>query len=542
MGILADLRYFGPSLGLGRGASLLQAKAKKAVGKSRVHRALRRGESDRALLDRLGLPAEAAARRERLQQLLEPLARLGLPDVPPDPAGVEARAEAVLAGRQVLFGREVETGWPPRWSWRWEGTENAALLAADVRSTWEIQRLQGILPLARGARLAADPGCGARYAEAYVLALFDFHRAHPGPDGLAWESALELGLRLVALVQGLALIAPSAAFAASDVALVKLVDRHARALAADLSLDKVVRGNHLLGELAGLLAAGRLFPEAAPAWWGSVPVAEILEAEILRQFHPDGVSVEQSLTYEKFVLEFLAVAGEASELRGAPFSAPVRERLAAATAHLEAVTAPDGALPRVGDCDSGRGADWGAPDPHRPGGLPARLRRVFGPGTTGGADPPRPSGSPAEASAGGHRGPAASGAGGKRRRSTSPGGGMRRSGPPPGISCSSGAGPSAGESRDRPATATPISSPRCCTWGGAGVDRSGDRGLPGAGAASGWAPGVGGSYRAGLRAAAWALSRGDVPVAGDRGGGRSHHRPGRRRPRNRGRGPVGGSR
>ena len=413
MGILADLRYFGPSLGLGRGASLLQAKAKKAVGKSRVHRALRRGESDRALLDRLGLPAEAAARRERLQQLLEPLARLGLPDVPPDPAGVEARAEAVLAGRQVLFGREVETGWPPRWGWRWEGTENAALLAADVRSTWEIQRLQGILPLARGARLAADPGCGARYAEAYVLALFDFHRAHPGPDGLAWESALELGLRLVALVQGLALIAPSAAFAASDVALVKLVDRHARALAADLSLDKVVRGNHLLGELAGLLAAGRLFPEAAPAWWGSVPVAEILEAEILRQFHPDGVSVEQSLTYEKFVLEFLAVAGEASALRGAPFSAPVRERLAAAAAHLEAVTAPDGALPRVGDCDSGRGADWGAPDPHRPGGLPARLRRVFGPGTTGGADPPRPSGSPAEASAGGHRGPAASGAGGE---------------------------------------------------------------------------------------------------------------------------------
>ncbi len=377
--MLADLRYFGPALGLGRGASLFRAKAVKAIGKSRVHRALRRGESDRALLARVGLPADSAARRERMGELLEPLARLGLPDVPADPGDVEARAESVLAGRQVLFGREVETGWPPRWSWRWEGTENAARFVADVRSTWEIQRLQGILPLARGARLAADPARGARYAEAYVEALLDFYRAHPGPGGPAWESALELGLRLVALVQGLALIAPSAAFAASDVALVKLVDRHARALAADLSLDKVVRGNHLLGELAGLLAAGRLFPEAAPAWWGGVPVVDVLEAEILRQFHPDGVSVEQSLTYEKFVLEFLAAAGEASALRDAPFSAPVRERLAAAARHLEAVTAPDGALPRVGDCDSGRGADWGDPDPHRPGGLPARLRRVFGP-------------------------------------------------------------------------------------------------------------------------------------------------------------------
>jgi hypothetical protein len=409
MGFLADLRYFGPRLGMGRGASLLETKVRKAARKSRVHRALRRGEADRALLSRLGLPEDAGARRERLRKRLEPMTALGLPDGPPDAGAVEACAEAVLAGRELLFGREVETGWPPRWDWRWEGTESAALLAADLRSTWEVQRLQGILPLARAARLAADSERRVRYAEAYVRALLDFYRAQPGPAGTAWESALELGLRLTAVAQGLVLVAGSEAFAASDVVLVKLVDRHARALAADLSLDKVVRGNHLLGELAGLLTAGRLFPEAAPAWWDEVPVAEVLEAEILRQFHPDGVSVEQSLTYEKFVLEFLVVAGEASALRGAPFSGPVRERMLAAARHLEVATAPDGTLPRVGDCDSGRGADWGEDDPHRPGGLPARIRRVFGPAGSGGPAPAAPSGSPAEASAGGHRGPAETG-------------------------------------------------------------------------------------------------------------------------------------
>ena len=92
-------------------------------------------------------------------------------------------------------------------------------------------------------------------------------------------------------------------------------------------------------------------------------VRELLQSEILEQFHSDGVSVEQSLTYEKFILEFLVVAGEASAIGGEPFSEPVRRRLLDSATHLETVTAPDGLLPQVGDCDSGRGADWGDPDP-----------------------------------------------------------------------------------------------------------------------------------------------------------------------------------
>ena len=97
---------------------------------------------------------------------------------------------------------------------------------------------------------------------------------------------------------------------------------------------------------------------------------------MLRQFHEDGVSVEQSLTYEKFVIEFLTAAGEAACVRGEPLSLAVQARLAFAIRHLEIVTAPDGTLPRVGDCDSGRGMGDGE-DPHRAAGSMARARRVF---------------------------------------------------------------------------------------------------------------------------------------------------------------------
>ncbi len=389
MGFLTDLLYFGPALGPRRAAGLARAKLAKANRKRKTAAALAHGEADHAVLKRLGLPDDAEERRVSLVALLEPAVPVGLPL---DPARVpveeiRARADAVLAGRQILFGRPLEVGWPPRWDWRWDGLPEAADFAADIRSTWELMRLQGILPLARAARLLDGPE-GDRYAAGYVDALLAFLRDHPGPQGPAWSSALEVGLRLVALVQGLPLVAHREAFAASDVALLKLVDRHARWLAADLSLDKVVRGNHLLGELAGLLAVGRLFPAAREAWWGGLDPAALLEAEIDRQFHPDGANVEQSLTYEKFILEFLLVAAEVGRLCGAPFSDGARDRLARSAAHLATVTAPDGALPRVGDCDSGRGADWDAGDPHRPDEVLARSRAVFGEAEAPGAGGP----------------------------------------------------------------------------------------------------------------------------------------------------------
>ncbi len=386
MSFLGDLLYFGPSLPPRRALALARAKLAKAARKRATEAALSREEPDAALRERLGLPGEAEACVNALRGLWAPLAPLSLPGGA-EAASAEAadaartrRAEEVLAGRQILFGRAIELGWPPRWDWRWNGHPQAETFAGDLRSSWEVQRLQGLLPLARA-------GAEERFALGYVEGVLDFQRCNPGPGGMAWASALELGLRLLALAQGLPRVAPSEAFAAGHVEILRVVDRHARRLRADLSLDKVVRGNHLLGELAGLLAAGLLLPGARASWWDGLAVRELLEAEILRQFHPDGVSVEQSLSYEKFVLEFLALAGSLGAARGEPFAAPARARLEAALEHLDCCAAPDGTLPVIGDCDSGRGADWGEEDPHRLGRFVADARRGLGMEAPAGGDP-----------------------------------------------------------------------------------------------------------------------------------------------------------
>ena len=371
MGFVKDLRYFAATLSPGEARRLALQKFRKREQKRALAGRFATPESEAMLLERLGLPAETSRRLDLWRELCEPLAASEVLV----PAYDSTAAHRVLDGVQSLFGQEVRVGWPPSWNWRWEGTENANVFARDVRSTWELQRLQGILPLGTAARAASGPE-RERYAEAYLSAVVSFASAHPGPYGIAWSSALELGLRILALVQGIPLVSGTEVFARAEMSVLRLLDRHVRWLAVDLSLDKVVRGNHLLGELSGLLAAGCLVPSARMSWWGELAVPSLLEAEVLRQFHEDGVSVEQSLTYEKFVLEFLTAAGEMTCLRGEPLSSAVQARLALAARHLEIVTAPDGTLPRVGDCDSGRGTGDGE-DPHRPSRSIASARRVF---------------------------------------------------------------------------------------------------------------------------------------------------------------------
>ena len=352
--LLRDLLYFAPRLGVRKGSALLVAKLVKRHNKRRAAAALRGHETGEALLRRLGLPVDAQELAEHLRSLMQnasPPRRTS----PEPPRQVQLQADEVLEGTQRLFGQKLKVGWLPNWSWRWNQMPQEQEFQKDIRSTWEVQRLQGLLPLALAS--STLPENRERYAAAYIEAILDFQQRHPAPQGPAWASALEVGLRLVSLVQGLSLVSPTAAFEAQAIELLSMLDTHARWLAADLSLDKVVRGNHLLGELAGLTAVGHLIPSAQDQWWLR-DVQTDLEQEILTQFHTDGVNVEQSLTYQKFILEFLCVAAHIAELRRRPFANSVLERLHASASHLSQCTSPQG-IPTVGDADFGRGAWWG---------------------------------------------------------------------------------------------------------------------------------------------------------------------------------------
>ena len=118
-------------------------------------------------------------------------------------------------------------------------------------------------------------------------------------------------------------------------------------------------GNHLLTHCAGLLYIGRLLPGPSRTARWARRAERILHMEILRQFHGDGGSYEQSLPYHLYSLD--VVLGCALLLRGQGVELPnrVAERLRAAARFAGTIARPDGTIPILGDDDFGRFHRWG---------------------------------------------------------------------------------------------------------------------------------------------------------------------------------------
>lgn len=286
-------------------------------------------------------------------------------DYPDAVRALLVRADDAVGGRLRLFGRLVALrGVDGRFDWRFDprGPELASF-QGDPKFPWEVAR-HAVLPLLGAAwRLTGE----ARYAELAAGVVHDWARAEPVRAGLHYDSALEVGVRLVAWCQAFQLLRDAPAF---DNETFGVFFRHlameAAWLEGHLSDERLVAGNHLLGELAGLLAVDLTFPELAAAEARAHGGYRRLDyhlplyvREMERQVFPDGVSREQSTTYGRFVADFAAtvlVAARAAAVRVDP-ALPARG--AALARWLLSATQPDGTLPLVGDNDNGRGADWG---------------------------------------------------------------------------------------------------------------------------------------------------------------------------------------
>jgi hypothetical protein len=98
--------------------------------------------------------------------------------------------------------------------------------------------------------------------------------------------------------------------------------------------------NHLLGELAGLIAALSRWPQAAPLAPPLDDLARRFAREIMAQFAPDGGNREQAFHYHLFALELCLHARSALAALGRPLPAEAESRLRAATAFLSGLCPP----------------------------------------------------------------------------------------------------------------------------------------------------------------------------------------------------------
>ena len=204
--------------------------------------------------------------------------------------------------RLNLLGNDFDLSAPDRWHGAWPFIYSHAIpldAGGDVKLIWELNRHQ-FLP-------ALDRELARRLVRDWIA-------QNPYEFGINWNSAMEVGLRLIAWIE---------TFGRDEFA--EALAQHARFIRHNLSSDWVPRNNHLIAETAALAVY-----ERAPNKW--------LRQALTEQFHPSGVQREQSVSYHRFVTHLFSLAGM-----------PLPKSIA----YLAAIRQPDGSLPHVGDSDDG---------------------------------------------------------------------------------------------------------------------------------------------------------------------------------------------
>lgn len=217
----------------------------------------------------------------------------------------------------------------------------------DVKFVWEPNRLQILHPL------AVLCSRGDEEAQSLALALIDSWMAANAPfGGINWTSGIEAASRVVSVL----VLITGAGLPSNPELLQRLrlfIAVHARQLARYPSLHSS-SNNHRVAELAALLLVLLCAKGLKLRGISTAKVMRQLESEVLRQFHPDGVNAEQSLTYGARSLEWFVVAAIAAESHGIPVSDVCRERMQRAAECLCWFMDDRGDLPRIGDDDEGR--------------------------------------------------------------------------------------------------------------------------------------------------------------------------------------------
>jgi hypothetical protein len=258
----------------------------------------------------------------------------------------------VSVGPDIDWHRDFKSGyrWPP--TTFYQDLEVTRLTdASDAKVPWELSRGHQLLTLARAAALFRDE----RFARELERQLESWIHSNPPGFGINWVNPMEVAIRAVNWIWAIRTLEawrPLEAALRDDVT--ASLQSHGRHLGANLEGSPLLRSNHYLSDVLGLLALGAFIENdrSARRWFALAHRA--FERQIVEQVHDDGLGFEGSTSYHGLALEIFTIAWVIAIEAGRPFSPRYYRRLTQMLDASRAIRHPDGRTPLFGDGDSGR--------------------------------------------------------------------------------------------------------------------------------------------------------------------------------------------
>ena len=275
-----------------------------------------------------------------------------------DLAELHADTDAVLTGEMELLGVKRPPG--SRTDWALDPTTQTQWPVdtftfdiqirnmppgKEMKVAQELNRWQHLQILALAAnRLGREDAREAVFAD-----LESWIDANPPFRGFNYVAGIEVASRIASLlvILGLAGPAPDRLHAK----LWRTFRAHGLWTARYPSLYSSAN-NHLMAELAALHALASLAPELPESSQWLHETSSGLEREAARQILADGVTAEQSPTYQAYTMEWLLLARQAAHHDGRALP-QVDQRLQAGAAFLTSIMDSQGNFPHIGDHDGG---------------------------------------------------------------------------------------------------------------------------------------------------------------------------------------------
>jgi len=223
----------------------------------------------------------------------------------------------------------------------------------DSKITWELNRHQHLVTLAKAYRLTGD----RHYADEVLRQWRHWQAENPYPNGINWASSLEAGFRSLSWIWTYHLLRGSPGIPDLRDEWLRGLAVHGRHIERYLS-TYFSPNTHLLGEGVALFFLGVLFPELSAAQrWKSLGW-EIVLREAKRQVRDDGFHFEQSTYYHVYALDFFLHSAILASLNGIATPKSLEDTLQKMLTALY-LLGRCGPPSRFGDDDGGRLFDPG---------------------------------------------------------------------------------------------------------------------------------------------------------------------------------------
>jgi len=223
----------------------------------------------------------------------------------------------------------------------------------DIKVPWELSRCHHFVSLGQAYWITGDE----KYAREFVAQVEDWMASNPWPWGVNWACTMDVAIRAVNWLWGLAFFLDSPSL--TDEFLLKVTRSlliHGRHIMNNLegSGEDPHTTNHYLADLVGLVYLGICCPYFKEAEkWRDFAMHELMLG-MEKQVYPEGFDFEASTCYHRLALELFFYTAVLCQRNGIDLPQSFWDRLYKMFEVVLYILKPNGRLPQLGDNDSGR--------------------------------------------------------------------------------------------------------------------------------------------------------------------------------------------